>query len=365
VKVLDFGLAKQVTTSEGDSDPEAQTLLNTQTREGVVVGTPMYLSPEQAMGLPVDARSDLFGLGSLLYECIAGTPAFTGSSTVEICAKVIRDDAPPPSHFNSDIPAKLDRLTLKALAKKPEDRHQSADEVIAELRSVQQQLQSQSAAQRLTKRLSPHVPSTRGRSTISDIFTRPRFSIGYTIVGTLMLLLIAWGGWRFLKPKAHVPSGEAQRLYDLGVNALREGTYYKASKLLSKAVEEDDQFTLAHARLAEVWAELDYSDRAKDELLRVNTLSKSHPLEPADDVYVQAITLKLTGNSGSAIEKFEEILSQAGSEDKAAAYVDLGRAHERDGNSKKARENYFSAHQIDPRSTPASMRLAVLDGRQL
>jgi eukaryotic-like serine/threonine-protein kinase len=73
VKVLDFGLAKQIDLGLlTPSDPERQTLLNTQTREGVVVGTPMYLSPEQAMGLSVDARSDLFSLGALLYECITG-----------------------------------------------------------------------------------------------------------------------------------------------------------------------------------------------------------------------------------------------------------------------------------------------------
>src|SRR5215204_2850243 len=70
VKVLDFGLAKEIEIVS--SDPEDQTRLNTQTREGVIVGTPMYLSPEQALGIKVDARSDVFALGGLLYECIAG-----------------------------------------------------------------------------------------------------------------------------------------------------------------------------------------------------------------------------------------------------------------------------------------------------
>src|SRR6266851_4692600 len=73
VKVLDFGLAKQTNLgSLSSTDPDRQTLLNTQTQEGVIVGTPMYLSPEQAMGAAVDARSDLFSLGALLYECVAG-----------------------------------------------------------------------------------------------------------------------------------------------------------------------------------------------------------------------------------------------------------------------------------------------------
>ena len=104
VKVLDFGLAKQIDLGPGNpADPERQTLLNTQTREGVIVGTPMYLSPEQALGVEVDARSDLFSLGGVLYECIAGKPPFFGGSHIEICAKVIRDDPPPPSE-NGTVP---------------------------------------------------------------------------------------------------------------------------------------------------------------------------------------------------------------------------------------------------------------------
>src|SRR5256886_498869 len=121
VKVLDFGLAKQLDPGPINlADPEQRTLLTTQTREGMIVGTPLYLSPEQALGVEVDARSDLFALGSVLYECIAGRPAFSGKSAVEICARVIQDDPPPPSKFNSSVSSDLDRVTLKALAKKPE-----------------------------------------------------------------------------------------------------------------------------------------------------------------------------------------------------------------------------------------------------
>ncbi len=108
VKVLDFGLAKQIDLGPIDpSDPERQTLLNTETREGVILGTPMYLSPEQALGLEVDARSDLFSLGGVFYECLAGKQPFFGGSPVEICAKVIRDEPPPPSQLNADVPQEL------------------------------------------------------------------------------------------------------------------------------------------------------------------------------------------------------------------------------------------------------------------
>src|SRR5438128_6570456 len=83
VKVLDFGLAKQITPGVLDgTDPEGQTLLNTHTLEGVIVGTPMYLSPEQALGVDIDVLRDLFSLGALLYECIAARPPFHGAIKV-------------------------------------------------------------------------------------------------------------------------------------------------------------------------------------------------------------------------------------------------------------------------------------------
>src|SRR5437773_7936954 len=160
VKVLDFGLAKQVPLEAADvTDPERQTLMVMHTRDGMIVGTPMYLSPEQALGSEVDARSDLFSLGSLLYECIAGKPAFFGNSAAEICAKVLRDDPPPPSTLNPDVPKELDRIALKSLEKQPEDRYQNADELIAELQNVESILLANTS--NTVTRLIPSAPGTR------------------------------------------------------------------------------------------------------------------------------------------------------------------------------------------------------------
>ncbi|MGH8527993.1 MAG: serine/threonine protein kinase, partial [Gammaproteobacteria bacterium] len=114
VKVLDFGLAKQLNIdSLTESDPERQTLLTSQTQEGVIVGTPLYLSPEQALGSVIDARSDIFALGSLLYECVAGRPPFDGATRMEICTKIIRDDPVPPSKLNADVSENIDFIVLK------------------------------------------------------------------------------------------------------------------------------------------------------------------------------------------------------------------------------------------------------------
>ena len=168
----------------------------THTREGLILGTPMYLSPEQALGNEVDARSDLFSLGSLLYECIAGKPAFFGKSAAEICAKVMRDDPPPPSALNPDVPKELDRITLKSLAKKPEARYQTADEMIAELQSLQANLFTD--ATNTVTRLIPSAVETRPSgtlATLSDIFRRPRLPIGYVALAVVALVTLTIGIW--------------------------------------------------------------------------------------------------------------------------------------------------------------------------
>ena len=177
VKVLDFGLAKQFEDENGSqSGPNAQTLLQTQTRSDVVIGTPLYLSPEQARGARVDGRSDLFALGALLYECVAGRPAFSGANVIEIGAQVLHVDPPPPSQFNSRVPPELDRIILKALAKKVEERYQTADEMAAELERVRTRLPGSDTTR--TRRLATHPDLARPSAlhTISETLRRPRLS---------------------------------------------------------------------------------------------------------------------------------------------------------------------------------------------
>jgi len=136
VKVLDFGLAKQIGLEPVESDVDVNSL-DTRTREGVLVGTPMYFSPEQALGHKLDARSDIFSLGLVLYECLVGKPAFRGVTPMEICAKVIRDQPVPPSQINSAVSQDLERVTLKALEKSVDNRYQSATDLAADLQTLE------------------------------------------------------------------------------------------------------------------------------------------------------------------------------------------------------------------------------------
>jgi eukaryotic-like serine/threonine-protein kinase len=120
VKVMDFGIAR---TSTGD----------TLTQTAAVLGTASYLSPEQAQGLTVDARSDLYSLGCVLYEMLTARAPFTGDSPVAIAYKHVKEDPVPPSHLNPDVPPTLDAVVLKCMAKNPANRYETAEELRADL----------------------------------------------------------------------------------------------------------------------------------------------------------------------------------------------------------------------------------------
>jgi len=352
VKVLDFGLAKQIEPSglETQRFGETPELTATKTLEGVVVGTPAYLSPEQALGNPVDKRSDIFSIGSLLYECLTGKPVVSGRSLAEIFAQVIRDDPRPPSEVNPRIPAELDRVTLKALAKKPEARYQTVDELLADLNGIDATLEER--------------PVTRTKSIAASL---PRLSLKHgTMILAVALLIALTALWVSTRRRVSAePSSEAMQLYLAGTAALRNGNHIKAGNLFEQAIKVDTQFPLAHARLAEVWSDLDYEEKATNEMLRVGELAPNlSSLPPTDMLYVQAITATVRRNYQGAVDKFEEIVRQLPEDQKTFAYFDLGRAYERIRNVDRATSTFETVVQRDPQAAAAFMRLGVLYGRK-
>jgi serine/threonine-protein kinase len=122
-KVTDFGIVRAL-----GGDGEA-----TMTQTGMVIGTAAYLSPEQAQGAPIDARSDVYSLGCVLYELLTGRPPFTGDTPLSIAYKHVREHPEPPSSANADVPTALDSITMKALAKNPANRYSSAREMREDL----------------------------------------------------------------------------------------------------------------------------------------------------------------------------------------------------------------------------------------
>jgi eukaryotic-like serine/threonine-protein kinase len=198
LKILDFGLAKkQGPEASPDSryfDPQNNTATGTATglmdltTPGSTVGTAAYMSPEQAKGDPLDARTDLFSLGSVLYEMATGEPAFGGRSTAEVFAALLMKDPPPVSSVNPAMPKALDPIVAKLLAKNRDQRYRSAEELLADLEAVSTSSSPSAGAvspatASSTPPLSvpPPVPQTSGRPLRSRMI----------VVGALLLVALA------------------------------------------------------------------------------------------------------------------------------------------------------------------------------
>ena len=138
VKIMDFGLAKVVLSQEQMGNMETASVSDFVTQQGTLVGTPAYMSPEQAMGGPVDKRSDVFTFGVVLYEMLSGKQPFYHKSAVETLTSILRDESPPLRLEESGTPAFLMSVLKKAMAKKVEDRYQSANELIKDLKQVRE-----------------------------------------------------------------------------------------------------------------------------------------------------------------------------------------------------------------------------------
>jgi tetratricopeptide (TPR) repeat protein/predicted Ser/Thr protein kinase len=367
VKVLDFGLAKPFQEPASGSD-DSPTLAGSQTAAGTVLGTPSYMSPEQAREAPLAPRSDLFALGAVLYECLAGRPAFSGANPVEILAGVLHVDPPPPSRFNSRVPPALDAVVSKALTKDPANRYQSAAEMLTALAAVRAGMaQPETQETEILPAQAGH-PATRTAALWNTLetLTAPVRRSRTAAAVTLAFLLAAFAGiWWLLSDRTYQAAPEAQRWYQEGVAAVRDGTYYKASKALEQAVGRDRGFSAAHARLAEAYLELDLTDKAREEMLRASPPGSSPLLNRAERSYLEALQRTLTGDFAGAAGIYRELLARAPLPEKANAYLDLGRAYERNEKTSEAADAYREAIRRQSQNPAAWLRLAILYGRQL
>ncbi len=145
-RILDFGLAKALQGPLSDSDSsEAETVAGV-TREGRILGTVAYMSPEQARGLEVDTRSDVFSFGVTLYEMVTGKAPFLGATNTDTLARILRDEPTPAYEINPEVPAELLRIMTKCLAKEPDERYQDTRDLALDLRQLVRQSDSGSLA---------------------------------------------------------------------------------------------------------------------------------------------------------------------------------------------------------------------------
>jgi len=209
VKVLDFGLAKLTEPKPPVSDPEAPTRAMVNTDAGTVMGTANYMSPEQAKGVQVDARSDLWSLGAVLYEMITGHLPFAGETPTETISLILQKEPAPLTHFTPGIPEELDRIVTKALEKDREERYQTAKDLLIDLRHLKRKIEVDAEIDRTltpearaaaTQSLagataSGAVPTTVVSATRTPAKSRARWKIPALIAAVLIVAFIAAALW--------------------------------------------------------------------------------------------------------------------------------------------------------------------------
>ncbi|HMV47218.1 MAG TPA: protein kinase [Blastocatellia bacterium] len=210
VKVLDFGLAKlgaRKVSPFDSTDTDAQTAESgLKTEQGTIMGTLRYMSPEQARGRELDARSDVFSLGVVLYEMITRRPLFAGETSADVIAAIIHKQPQPLVTFAPDTPEELERIVRKALAKDCAERYQTAREFLDDLQSLKQELEFQVQLSRSGQSRTRHFAAAgRGVNQRAVVF----------VSVALIALIAALLAWKTLSPSSPAPFRTTRRVTNL------------------------------------------------------------------------------------------------------------------------------------------------------
>ncbi len=280
VKVMDFGIARAMSDAS-----------STMTQTAAVVGTAQYLSPEQARGEPVDSRSDVYSAGCLLYELLTGRPPFVGDSPVAVAYQHVREPAAPPSDHDTEVTPEVDAIVMKALAKRVEDRYQSA----AAMRSdIERYLAGHPVHVVLPPPLEPPTPVPDPTTVVSPVplpieepeederGTRP----GLLIFLALLLLLIL-GLAAYLLPKMFASPNDTVQVPDL-----------------SGMTEQNARTALGDAGL-----EVGSIDRAFDNSVKANRVITQDP--GADESVASGTTVDFTVSLGLHPTRVPPLIGQS------------------------------------------------------
>src|SRR5436189_5092486 len=181
-KVLGFGIAKLTEQRLASDDHTVETTGVLQTRPGLVLGTAHYMSPEQARGQKVDARSDIWSMGVVLYEMVGGSPPFRGETRNDSIASILTTEPPPLSGVLPDGPCKLESILQKALRKKSDERYQTIKEMLADLRNLKGELEAEGSS-----------PQTKARAeSIASKIKRHKRGMLLTLVAILAAAAFAY-----------------------------------------------------------------------------------------------------------------------------------------------------------------------------
>jgi serine/threonine protein kinase len=234
VKVLDFGLAKVI------EDPGPHL-----TRSDCVVGTPAYMSPEQARGHQLDERTDIFSFGVAIYELLTGHPPFEGSNGYEVMAAILSDrESPPLSRYSPDVPPELDRIVSKALRKNRDERYQTVKDLLVDLQSLKQQFERMHQTKQ--------TPEDKAVQASGVQYRRKH------LLGVLCILMLVGGAilYAWWKREHALSSPEIKSLAVLPLKSLDAGENYwgweSRMRLFAESVKRADSLCVRRAPYADI-----------------------------------------------------------------------------------------------------------------
>lgn len=249
VKVLDFGLAKEAGNPFSNaSDFDANTIDSGSTSPGLILGTPQYMSPEQARGSTLDNRTDIFSLGILIFEMVAGQPPFSGKSMVDIIAAIIGKEPQRLEEYLENPPVALIRIIQNALQKNRDDRYQSMENVLSDLKALRNELENKDYSARDTGKAPPRTTLHHTVRTVADKFVRWEPAVLVIVVGILAGL-----AWWYVRGSGQATPGAPGSMRSVGITSWSSGT----SELVTAASFSPDArmiaFASARSGSSEIW----------------------------------------------------------------------------------------------------------------
>jgi serine/threonine protein kinase len=327
--ITDFGVARA----------EAGATVVEETRSGHetirVAGTLAYMSPEQLSGDRVTTASDIYSFGIVLFEMACGRRPFDDSDVIK--SAMLRATGSPPSARDTvpTLDERWDMAITRCLQRDPQSRFGSAGELASWFRDAR------------WWDVSHWTRSDRVRAAVAAI----------------LLLAAGMSAWRWTH-RPYQPSSEALRWYERGLNALYSMTYETARKSLEQAVSIDPAFALAHASLARAYDELDYTERAKDSMLRAVTAAQDSRLSDADDRLLRALQFMVSRDYERAAPLVKAIEAETVGPNRAAAALESGWLAQQMEDTDGAAAAFGRALTFDPTYAAAKLRLGFLLGRQ-
>ena len=279
VKVLDFGLAKLMeqpaAASESRLFPSMSVAAGTSTEPGLVMGTINYMSPEQARGLSLDHRTDIFSLGVLFYEMIVGQRPFQGETTADVIAAILNHEPQPISQLRVDLPPELECIVSRLLEKEREARFRNVSELRAELQKLQRKVEAVSATEpNAAVTTVDHAEQTKGNTPITVTARERRMLLSSTkarwqtaVLSFIAVLLLSSFLYSKFFHNSSVPPPSSQRSLNIeAYNLYLKGRYQERQfteesiktriSYFSKAIEKDPNYALAYSGLADSYIAL-------------------------------------------------------------------------------------------------------------